>query len=626
VPLFALCLSLRPTAGFAHPPELAEVDRFLERHLEEVPIPGFSVVIVQDGRTVFQRGYGVEVAGGNAPMTERSSVGIGSLTKSFTAVAVMQLVERGLVELDEPVVTYVPWFRTADRRGREITVRMLLHNTSGLPSQDRWLYGRDRSEAAIEAGIRALSSVALVRSPGQSFEYSNENWNLLGLVVSQVSDMPYSTYLQERILRPLEMNRSTTSRTLFEPIGVLHGHFTGPAEVRPASPRFIAEALPAGSELRVSAEDMGHYLLMLLNGGVYGGTRILEEESVELLWKPGIEFRAHMPEIGATGEPAGYGMGWVVSEVDGRTIIHHGGDAIVMGSWTVLDPAAGIAASLLYNGPVLDPYRFPSKLWVVNNLLHLVLDEPLSDSGLPREADPTLNDFDLAPESFGRYAGSYVSPEGLRMGIREAAQGDPLVLEMRAGDLQYFYQLDFASESAAVLRNLSGAALVDFTMTPDGVVTGLRGGLPGGVFRKRRSEEFAGLRQVRSDDGSVAFWLPQSWDLRWEGRSFEAHDRANPTSTLVGGTEDVRWEEFVEGVRRSPAVKADTFHQRTEAVGDRQWREVLWQEGDHQNLAAMVEESGAQFRVVLTTASGVLTSEVRGVLLPLMLDLELAGP
>ena len=130
--LFVAAVAGWPSPVGAQPPVTAALDRFLTRHLAEIPVPGFSVVVVRNGAVIFQKGYGVEVAGRRKPMTVESPVAIGSLTKSFTAVAIMRLVERGAIDLDAPVVKYLPWFQTADRRGGEITVRMLLHNTSGI--------------------------------------------------------------------------------------------------------------------------------------------------------------------------------------------------------------------------------------------------------------------------------------------------------------------------------------------------------------------------------------------------------------------------------------------------------------------------------------------------------------
>ena len=213
--LLVLSLLATPGARGVDASQLAErvarIDAYLSEHLDSAPIPGFSAVVVVGNQIVFEKGYGVQVLGQSAPVTHRSPIGIGSQTKSFTAFAIMQQIEAGTVELDAPVTRYLPWFKTADGRGGEITVRMLLHNTSGLPSVDRWLTSSDRSEDAARRSVEQLSSVALVRSPGKSFEYANENWTVLGLILESVTGKRYSRVLQETVLDAMAMTNSTTA-------------------------------------------------------------------------------------------------------------------------------------------------------------------------------------------------------------------------------------------------------------------------------------------------------------------------------------------------------------------------------------------------------------------------------
>lgn len=598
------------------------LDRFLTQHLAAIPNPGLSAVVVQNGRVIFQKGYGVEVAGGRSPLTARSPIAIGSQTKSFTAIAIMKLVEAGKVDLDAPVVRYLPWFRTADRRGAEITVRMLLHNTSGIPSADRGFYSQETDESAIEREVRGLSRVPLVRAPGKSFEYSNENWGVAGAIITAVSGLPYSTFLEREILEPLGMTQSSTALARLSQIGALSGHHAGPTGVTPAAPRFLAVALPAGSELRVSAEDMGRYLVMLMRGGATERGRLLQEESVRQLFVPGSFTTVSMPEMGMIGGKSGYAMGWAVLEADGRTLIHHGGDAIVMGSWTMIDTLTKTAASLLYNGPALDPYRYPSKVWVVNNLLHIAAGQPLSDLGRPREADPTLNDFELPADRLDRYAGTYLSEEGQRLSITKAPAGDRLLLDMAAGSIRYSYELDFASEASAVLRNISGGVVTNFLVTPSGQVTGLAGGVPGGGFRKRSAAELARIQEIRSPTGQLVIQLPRRWSIQWTGDAFEARDSADSTSVIQGSIIGETGSDSTAPVRGA--------RQRSETVGRFEWREWWWTDGEggarRQRMTATTSEGGVTIRLSVAAEAGGMTALVRDAMVPLMTTLDVGRP
>ncbi len=613
--LFCLAaLAGAPSSGLPAQTPVARIDQFLARHLKEIPVPGFSAVVVKDGKVIFSRGYGVEVLGQSRPLTSRSPIAIGSQTKSFTAVALMRLVEQGKVDLDQPVVKYLPWFRTADRRGGEITIRMLITNTSGLPSQDRWLFDRDSDEGAIERGVRDLSRVPLVRAPGKSFEYANENWTVAGAVITAVTGKPYSTYLQDDVLGPLGMSHSSTALARFPAIGALWGHLATMDGVVPARPRFIAVALPAGSELRVSADDMGKYLAMFLNYGRTDSGRLLSEASVRKLYVSATTTTASMPEMGMLNAKVGYALGWLVGQADGRTLIHHGGDAITMGSWTVIDTAHRVAASLLYNGPALDAYRYPSKIWVVNNLLHLALGEPVTDFGLPKEKDPTLNSWELPDSLAGRYLGTYLAEEGQKLVISREAKGSGLRLDIALGSMSTSYHVDFASEASAVLRNISLNPVVAFTIAPGGRVTGLAGGLPGGVYRRRSETELARVRAWRSPSGRLGVELPRQWEVQWSGERFTARDPADSATVVTGSL-------AATGDTVPPAGAAP----RLESIGRYEWKRWWSAAGGRQRSATFARDGGAVISLTVDAPAGRLTAVLRDVLVPLQQTIEVGA-
>ncbi|MEZ4585745.1 MAG: serine hydrolase [Gemmatimonadales bacterium] len=377
----------------------------------------------------------------------------------------------------------------------------------------------------------------------------------------------------------------------------------------------------------MSAADMGRYLAMLLGKGTLDGTRILSEASVAQLFEPGSVTTASMPEMGVTGVPTGYGMGWAINEIDGRTIIHHGGDAIVMGSWTALDTAANVAASVFYGGPTLDPYRFPSKIYVVNNLLHLARGEPVTSFGLPKEGDPTINDYTLPAALRSRYVGEYRSTGGQLVEVTESGEG-PLHARLTGGDLRMDYELDFASEASAVFRNVSGGAVVRFLVTPSGLVTGIAGGLPGGPFRKRSADELSRVQTVRAPAGGLAFQLPVGWTVSWTGERFVASGPEGSRVRLEGGITTTAWTELAGQARRAmPEGDRALAAERTETVGRFAWQELVWRDGPRsdrrQRFLALAEEAGRSFSLEVFAPQGGLTPVLREVVVPLMTSLEL---
>jgi len=185
------------------------IDAYIERQMRRLRVPGVSLAIVEGDRTVHTRGFGQARPNGETP-TPRTPFFIGSLTKSFTALAVMQLVEAGQIELDASIQRYLPWFRLADpQASAQITVRHLLNQTSGLPTLagEIPLADFDNSPNAAERQERALASLALVHPVGAAFEYSNSNYNLLGLIIEAADGESYADYVQTHIFTPLDMSQ-----------------------------------------------------------------------------------------------------------------------------------------------------------------------------------------------------------------------------------------------------------------------------------------------------------------------------------------------------------------------------------------------------------------------------------
>src|SRR5215207_1615433 len=204
-------------SGFAQTKlnEFDAVDTYVSRKMKELGIPGAALVIVQGDRIVHLKAFGV-ADGSDRPVTPQTPFFTGSTGKSFTALAIMQLVEAGKIELDARVRAYLPWFRVADLDASEIiTVRQLLNQVSGLPRSigQEQLANTDLSDSAIENNVRALANVELSAAPGERYEYSNANYNTLGMIIQAVTGQSYETYIQKHIFEPLDMQNSFTSKT-----------------------------------------------------------------------------------------------------------------------------------------------------------------------------------------------------------------------------------------------------------------------------------------------------------------------------------------------------------------------------------------------------------------------------
>src|SRR6266496_2440543 len=188
------------------------VKNYLAQVRRGLRLPGLAVGIVKDDQIVYLCGLGAAAPG--RAMTAQTPFIVGSLSKSFTALAVMQLVEAGKIALDTPVKQYIPWFRLADAgASSSITVKHLLTHTSGISRYDGRELLAGRGGKTIEQSVRELRGLRLSQPVGAVFQYSNTNYLIAGLVVEVVSGPPFCEYVQQHIFNPLGMQHSYTSES-----------------------------------------------------------------------------------------------------------------------------------------------------------------------------------------------------------------------------------------------------------------------------------------------------------------------------------------------------------------------------------------------------------------------------
>ncbi len=327
------------------------VDTYIEEQMQRLHIPGASLAIVEGNRIVHSRGFGCARPGGEAP-TPQTPFFIGSLTKSITALAVMQLVEAGKVELDAPVQRYLPWFRVADpQASAQMTVRHLLNQTSGLSfmASQLILAELDNRPDANERQVRALSMLK-TNPVGGKWAYCNLNFNILGLIIEVASGESYADTIQNHIFNPLQMSHSYSSKKTAQQNGLAMGHrhwFSLPFPA-PDLPVPLG-SLPSG-QLISSSEDMAHYLIAHLNGGRYGGVQILSSAGIDELHRGVVECLAFGISTGK------YGMGWFENDMGPTKTYSHGGNVPDFSAFMALIPEQKKGMVVLLNA---DPYGLP---------------------------------------------------------------------------------------------------------------------------------------------------------------------------------------------------------------------------------------------------------------------------
>lgn len=317
--------------------DTSKINNFIESEIKKTGIPGLALGIINK-EEVYLKGFGgIDYTGG--PITPKTPFIIGSLSKSFTAMSIMQLVESGKVELDKPVKDYIPWFSVMDKKASsKITVRNLLNQTSGISTSSGVIIQNGKEDSSIEQLVLDLKTLKLTRPVGTTYQYSNINYIILGEVIQLVSGLSYGEYIKKNIFEPLEMKHSYISQANAVKNGMAIGNrvlFGFPVT---SNLPYFTGGLPEGFIISC-AEDMTHYLSAYINGGKYKNISVLSEASIAEMFKP----------VSKIIENQYYGMGWKISLDNGKTIIWHDGDtANFHANMTILpDSKTGIVN--LYN-------------------------------------------------------------------------------------------------------------------------------------------------------------------------------------------------------------------------------------------------------------------------------------
>lgn len=313
--------------------DVGAVDSFVIEQMAAADLPGAAVAITRADEVLHVRGFGHDARG--EPITGDTPFRVASVSKSFTSLAVLQLVESGKLRLDEPVRTYLTGFETADPRSARITVRQLLNQTSGLADRGFAEVSLPQPGTRRDA-VERLRDARLVAEPGTQWNYHNPNYHLAARLVEVVSSESFATYLQRHVLRPLGMDRSTTTATDDEDVpGLADGHSFayGTAVALPGPGYFVA----GSGGVVTSAADMARWLVAQNNGGVgANGARVLSAAGVTQLHTP--------------SEAGGYALGW---DTDGPTEhptrIEHGGCCFAWAATQALLPDSGYGIAVLFN-------------------------------------------------------------------------------------------------------------------------------------------------------------------------------------------------------------------------------------------------------------------------------------
>ena len=367
------------------------VENMIGGLMRQLKIPGLSIGIVINGKPTYAQGFGARNLENNLPMTHDTLFGIASMSKSFCALAILQLQEQGKIELDAPVSNYIDF--KLGNKDNPIKVHHLLCHSSGLPELDATHAANDKNSFIPMSSNKDFllfinrATSEQYDAPGNVFMYNNDMYTCLGLIVEKVSNMKYEDYIRENILKPFEMKRSTYLKENFmNNDNVISGYFLSKDGKSMDKHELKTDPLDyACGGLYSSVRELQNYMIGLMNEGTFNNNQIIQKSSLNKMWTSYIT----PPE--RYGKGYGYGFS-VNNDFFGYTLVGHGGSIATSGGYFAMIPEKKMGVVI---GQIPIPSVAPKA--IVNGILATLLGKD------ENEAIPILNAHKKLQLILGKY-------------------------------------------------------------------------------------------------------------------------------------------------------------------------------------------------------------------------------
>lgn len=390
----------------------AALDDFVTMRMAELQVPGVAIGVIV-GQQEHAAGFGVTNVDHPLPVDADTLFQIGSTGKTFTATALMRLVEQGKLDLDAPVRDYLPGFRVADEDvSREVLLRHLVTHTAGWFGDD--LTDTGDGDDALEKYVEGMADLPQIAPLGEYFSYNNAAVALAGRVIEVVRDQPYEAAIAELVFQPLGLEQSFLFPKAVMTRAFAVGHEPPPDDPqgapRVAEPWALPRSMhPAGGVIS-SVSDQLRYARFHLGDGTVDGTPVLTPESMRRMQTP----------LGPGGSLGGLvldgvGVNWLLTTIEGEAppsggggpggerVVMHGGSTNGQQSLLLLVPSRDFAITVLTNAEAGALLAEEATMWALEQFLGLHL--------------PALTPIEAAPEQLAEYTGDYDFGEGLTITI-----------------------------------------------------------------------------------------------------------------------------------------------------------------------------------------------------------------
>ncbi len=398
--------------------------------------PGGAVIVTRKGETLFRKGYGLADMELKVPIQPDMVFRLGSVTKQFTAVAILMLQEQGKLSVADPITRFLPDYPTA---GQTITIEHLLTHTSGIKSytsMPEWL-SKWRTDMSLGSLIDMFKNQPMDFKPDERWLYDNSGYILLGAVIEKASGQSYEDFIEKKIFEPLGMKDSYYDRTEQVIPKRVKGYQRAADGFRNAPYLSMTQPYAAGS-LASTVDD-----LALWDTAVWSN-RLIKKETLA---------KAHTPHRLADGRATAYGYGWSLGSYEGHRTVEHGGGIHGFASYVLSMPDDAVYVAILTNGaagPKLSPQRLATQMAAIA-------------VGKPVQEPKAIS---MAPEQLKRYTGVYSVRENEEQTI--SLEGNQLFWQPKGGPKTAIYPL---SEAEFFIKD--SLTRIGFVLDPNGAPTRL---------------------------------------------------------------------------------------------------------------------------------------------------------
>lgn len=408
-----------------------ELQANLPAWIKEKDVPGVAVAVVDDKDILWQGVYGYTTRAKEKPITPQTLFSIQSMSKSFTALAVLMAVQDGLLDLDRPITEYLPDFtvhsRFEENPERKMTLRHLLAHRAGFTHEAPVGGNFDSRPHTFAEHILSISDTWLRYPVGYRYSYSNLGIDLAGWILEKKSGVPFAKYVRDKVLAPLGMNDSTLDvEAILKAEDRAVGHVAPSMKVAGGIPVEVP-MVPAGG-LYTNIVDMARYLMFHINKGRAGEAQLLKKDLVEAM---------HTVQFPEKHERSGYGLGLVSSHIGPQVYLTHGGGGYGFISYMAMYPGLKLGVVVLTNA------EQNSVTGPVSNLVNKIIQDGIAPPGRELEIPTvdTKNPVPVTDARVQRLAGSYAGDAAL--GTKDGAFGITLAKQ--------FYPLAFYADGGEVV-------------------------------------------------------------------------------------------------------------------------------------------------------------------------------